>query len=131
MCGWAAVIAKSGKLDGAAAILDRLEGRLVHRGPDEAGRLVGRGFAVVHRRLAIIDIADGQQPMETANGRVGLVFNGEIYNFLEIRRELEDKGYRFETRCDTEVILKGFMEFGVGVFERLDGMFTVFIWDYR
>lgn len=131
MCGWAAIIAKSSRVYNAPWLLDHLENRLVHRGPDEHGRFVGRGFAVVQRRLAIVDVLDGQQPMETADGHVGLVFNGEIYNFLDLRRELEGKGHVFETRCDTEVVLRAFVEFGPDVFARFDGMFTVFVWDFR
>jgi asparagine synthase (glutamine-hydrolysing) len=131
MCGWAAIIAKSGKIRDATALLDNLEARLTHRGPDEHGRFVGEGFAVVHRRLAIVDIKDGQQPMKSEDGRLGLVFNGEIYNFLDLRRELEIQGHVFKTRCDTEVILKAFEELGPRAFDRLDGMFTVFVWDFR
>jgi asparagine synthase (glutamine-hydrolysing) len=131
MCGWAAVISKSGALQNATKLLDELEDRLRHRGPDEHGRFVAQGFAVVHRRLSIVDIVDGQQPMQTEDGRVGIVFNGEVYNFKELRRELEAKGHGFKTRCDTEVILRAFVEFGPEAFERLDGMFTVFVWDFR
>lgn len=131
MCGWAAIIAKSGKWRNGTALLDDLEDQLTHRGPDEGGRFVGRGFVVVHRRLAIVDIKYGQQPMESDDGQLGLVFNGEIYNFLELRRQLETKGHVFKTRCDTEVILKAFVEFGPQAFDRLDGMFTVFVWDFR
>jgi asparagine synthase (glutamine-hydrolysing) len=131
MCGWAAIIAKSGELSNATALLDEFDKRLRHRGPDEAGRRVEPGFAVVHRRLSIVDTMHGQQPMETEDGRVGLVFNGEIYNFGELRLELERNGRRLQTCCDTEVLLEMFVEYGTGAFERLDGMFTVFAWDFR
>jgi len=131
MCGWAAIIAKFGELSNAAVLLDEFDKRLKHRGPDGTGRRVGPGFAVVHRRLAIVDIKHGQQPMENEDGQVGLVFNGEIYNFAELRRELERNGRRLQTRCDTEVLLAMFVEYGARAFERLDGMFTVFAWDFR
>jgi asparagine synthase (glutamine-hydrolysing) len=132
MCGFAGIIWKSGQTpDNAGALLDRLETCLVHRGPDEAGRRTGEGFAVVHRRLAIVDISNGHQPMETDDGQVGLAYNGEVYNFQDIRRELEAKGVTFRTNCDTEVVLKGYAEYGPVLFERLNGMFSVFLWDFR
>jgi len=132
MCGFAAIIWKAGRIPcDVDALLDRLEANLIHRGPDEGSRHTGRGFAVVHRRLSIVDIAGGHQPMETADERVGLVYNGEVYNHLEIRRELEAKGYVFKTNCDTEVVLNAFVEYGPAAFERLNGMFAVFLWDFR
>ncbi len=132
MCGLAALIWKSGYTpENVGSLLGQLERGLVHRGPDEAGSVVGKGFAVVHRRLAIVDIADGQQPMLASDGRVGLVYNGEIYNYLKIRAELEARGHTFKTRCDTEVVLKAYLEYGSASFSRFDGMFAIFLWDLR
>ncbi len=132
MCGLAALIWKSGHTpENIGSLLQRLERGLVHRGPDETGSLVGEGFGVVHRRLAIVDIADGQQPMLASDGKVGIVYNGEVYNYLAIRAELEARGHAFKTRCDTEVVLKAYLEYGSAAFRRFDGMFAIFIWDLR
>ena len=132
MCGLAALIWKNGRTpDHVGGLLAQLEHGLVHRGPDEHIIFVGDGFAVVHRRLAIVDIADGQQPMFACDDQVGIVYNGEVYNYLELRSELEARGYSFRTRSDTEVVLKAFVEFGPAAFERLDGMFAIFLWDLR
>lgn len=91
----------------------------------------GDGFAVAHRRLSIIDVGHGQQPMLSADGRVGIAYNGEIYNYRTLRVELEAKGCRFHTDCDTEVFLALYEMAGTDAFARLDGMFTAFIWDFR
>lgn len=107
------------------------EPRLLHRGPDERGVYIGEDFAVVHRRLSIIDITSGQQPMLSADGRVGIAYNGEVYNHVALRRELEAAGHTFATHCDTEVVLRLFLEQGAAAFDRLDGMFAIFIWDLR
>lgn len=132
MCGFAGLIWKNGETPTLALnILERIGPMLRHRGPDDGGTHVGKGFAVVHRRLSIIDVAHGHQPMLADNGRVGLAYNGEIYNFRELRRGLEQQGYRFKTDCDTEVFLALFLKEGSSCFDRLDGMFTAFIWDYR
>src|SRR5699024_5164091 len=85
---------------------------------------------LAHRRLAIIDLSPaGHQPMMTGDGRYLITYNGEIYNFQELRVELEAKGYSFRSRTDTEVLLNGFAEWGEGVLERLNGMFAFAIWD--
>lgn len=132
MCGYAGTIWKSGATPpDAESMLTRIGTALLHRGPDESGTKVGTGFAVIHRRLAIIDIAEGHQPMLSADGRVGIAYNGEIYNYKELRRDLESRGYRFHTNSDTEVFLSLYEAEGVGAFDRLDGMFTAFIWDFR
>jgi asparagine synthase (glutamine-hydrolysing) len=104
---------------------------LAHRGPNEEGSFEGKGFAVVHRRLSIIDIAQGHQPMVTAGGRVGIAYNGEVYNYKRLRQDLEKRGHTFATNCDTEVVLKVFIEHGPEGFDLLDGMFAAFIWDTR
>jgi asparagine synthase (glutamine-hydrolysing) len=115
----------------AQALVRRMADTLVHRGPDEEGFYVDDFVALGHRRLSIIDLSSGQQPMGALEGQVQIVFNGEIYNFIEIRAELEARGHRFKTRCDTEVILIGYLEWGERCVERLNGMFAFAIWDAR
>ncbi len=132
MCGFAGYVYKRGPV--AARAVESLAGLgnlILHRGPDDGGVHVGGEFAVVHRRLSIIDVIHGQQPMATAKGKLGVAYNGEIYNFKSLRSGLEKNGYEFRTDCDTEVLLAMFQRDGVECFNRLDGMFTAFIWDCR
>ena len=103
--------------------------RIAHRGPDAAGEWRERNVLLLHRRLSIIDLNTGQQPMQSSDGRYVIVFNGEIYNFPELRNQLEEEGCRFRTRSDTEVILEGYRCWGQRVVERLNGMFAFVIWD--
>jgi asparagine synthase (glutamine-hydrolysing) len=128
IAGWVGALERHG--GGAPeAILDRMTDALAHRGPDDRGVWLGDGVALGHRRLSVIDIAGGHQPMWSADGRLGIVYNGEIYNFLELREELERKGRRFTTRSDTEVLLAAYEEWGEAVVTRLNGMFAFAIWD--
>jgi asparagine synthase (glutamine-hydrolysing) len=103
--------------------------RMAHRGPDGEGFYFGQGVALGHRRLSIIDLETGQQPIANETGQVWVVFNGEIYNFLELRADLEAKGHRFSTRTDTEVIVHLYEEEGEAFVRRLRGMFAIAIWD--
>ena len=115
-------------------VLERMAAALAHRGPDGEGYFHAPGPAgasLGHRRLAVIDLAGGRQPMTSADGRWTLVFNGEIYNFRELRRVLEDCGTAFRTNSDTEVLLEAWARWGVDVLERLRGMFAFAIWDGR
>src|SRR5229473_1554800 len=89
-----------------------------HRGPDDSGIFIERGVAIGHRRLSIIDLGGGHQPMWDREKRIGIVFNGEIYNYKELMKELEGKGHRFETASDTEVIIHGYREWGERCVER-------------
>ncbi|MGE3403281.1 MAG: asparagine synthase (glutamine-hydrolyzing) [Vicinamibacterales bacterium] len=100
-----------------------------HRGPDDDGYYVAPGVALGMRRLSIIDLATGRQPIHNEDATVWVVFNGEIYNYRELRRELERAGHRFSTSSDTETIVHGYEEWGSQVFSRLRGMFGVAIWD--
>lgn len=113
------------------ANVSRMTRSIAHRGPDDEGYFgtsrVGLGF----RRLSIIDIAGGHQPMSDTEEHVWAVFNGEIYNFIELKAELEGFGHRFRTRSDTEVIVHGYKQWGDGVLNRLNGMFGLAIWDAR
>ncbi len=113
-------------------LLERMLRSIVHRGPDGQGTDIGRHFSIGMRRLAIIDVATGDQPLYSDDRNLALVFNGEIYNHAELRRELEQKGRRFVTdHSDTEVILRGFEEWGRNVVDHLTGMFTFAISDHE
>ena len=102
---------------------------IAHRGPDDEGYFFGNGVGLGFRRLSIIDLAGGHQPMSDADEMVWVTLNGEIYNFKELRAELESRGYLFRTRSDTEVIIHGYKEWGIDVLNRLNGMFGLAIWD--
>jgi asparagine synthase (glutamine-hydrolysing) len=130
MCGIAGILRGDG--GGAdAALLRRMTDILAHRGPDGDGFHVDGPVGLGHRRLAIIDLVTGEQPMATADGSTWITFNGEIYNFRELRGELERAGHRFRTHSDTEVILAAYEEWGVECTRRLRGMFAFAIWDAR
>jgi asparagine synthase (glutamine-hydrolysing) len=104
--------------------------RIAHRGPDDHGVAVIGPCGLGHRRLSIIDLSPlGHQPMQTEDGRVTIAFNGEIYNFPELRAELEQAGIRFKSRSDTEVLLRGYVHWGREMFVRLNGMFAFALWD--
>ncbi|MCC7416178.1 MAG: asparagine synthase (glutamine-hydrolyzing) [Acidobacteria bacterium] len=135
MCGFAGIwhTRLSGRELTACAA--RMIAPIVHRGPDDSGTWTdaGAGVAIGFRRLAILDLSPaGRQPMASASGRYVVAFNGEVYNFMSLRRDLEARGYRFRSRSDTEVILAAFEEWGVheGV-SRLIGMFAMAVWDIR
>jgi asparagine synthase (glutamine-hydrolysing) len=112
-------------------VIRRMADSIAHRGPDDDGYLISGALGLGFRRLSIIDLAGGHQPMSDAEKSVWVVFNGEIYNFKELRAELEQRGHRFQTRSDTEVIIHGYKEWGTGVFGRLNGMFGLAIWDVQ
>ena len=112
-------------------VIRRMADSIAHRGPDDDGYFISGSLGLGFRRLSIIDLAGGHQPMSDAEKSVWVVFNGEIYNFKELRAELELRGHRFETRSDTEVIVHGYKEWGTGVFGRLNGMFGLAIWDVK
>ena len=104
---------------------------IVHRGPDDEGYLVSGPLGLGFRRLSIIDLAGGHQPMSDAEETVWVIFNGEIYNFRELRQQLESRGHCFRTSSDTEAIVHGYKEWGTSIFDRLNGMFGVAIWDVK
>ena len=118
-------------------LLRKMRETMAHRGPDDKGEYTrpmddqGPFVYFGHRRLSIIDLEGGHQPLSNEDGTVWVLLNGEIYNFQELKVELEKKGHRFQTRSDTEVIAHGYEEFGKGCFERLHGMFAIAIWDER
>ena len=131
MCGIAGVIMSDRQGRHSAAGLRRMGQVLHHRGPDAYGFWEEAGVGLAHRRLSIIDVASGQQPMSSRDGRVHLTFNGEIYNYPDLRLELEQLGYTFRTQSDTEVLLALYLQYGVEAFPKLNGMFACAFWDAR
>ena len=111
--------------------IQKMARSIVHRGPDDEGYFVSGPLGLGFRRLSIIDIEGGHQPMSDAEESVRVVFNGEIYNFPELRCELESFGHVFRTRCDTEVIVLGYKQWGDEILSRMNGMFGLAIWDER
>src|SRR5438067_10606747 len=107
----------------------RMTQTMVHRGPDDEGYFISGAVGLGFRRLSIIDLAGGHQPMSDAEETIWVILNGEIYNFKELRVQLEKRGHRFRTNSDTEVIIHGYKEWGTQVFDRLNGMFGLAIWD--
>ena len=109
--------------------LSRMSASLSHRGPDDHGQWRAEGVSLVHRRLSILDVEGGHQPMLSEDGRLVVVFNGEIYNYPTLREELERKGRRFRTHCDTEILLHLYEEHGADFVDELRGMFAFALWD--
>ncbi|MDZ8050451.1 MAG: asparagine synthase (glutamine-hydrolyzing) [Aulosira sp. ZfuVER01] len=128
-------ISQQFSLEELQSIAKRMSNTLVHRGPDDGGIWVDAeaGIAFGHRRLAIVDLSpEGHQPMVSTDGRYVIVFNGEIYNFLELRYQLKDVGYHFRGHSDTEVMLASFSQWGLdGAVERFNGMFAFALWDRK
>ena len=131
MCGIYGILALDGTRRHDAAVLGRMGDAIVHRGPDDAGALADGELLLGMRRLSIIDVAGGHQPIASEDGQVVVVCNGEIYNFRELRRELEAAGHRFATHSDSEVAVHAYEEWGDAFLGRLDGMFGLALWDRR
>lgn len=130
MCGIAGILDPTERRGADAGVLDRMTDSLAHRGPDDRGTWVDGAVGLGHRRLSIIDLsAAGHQPLFDEAGRVGIVFNGEIYNFRELMADLRERGYTFRSRSDTEVIVHAWREWGEGCVEHLRGMFAFALWD--
>jgi asparagine synthase (glutamine-hydrolysing) len=130
MCGLAG-IARREPRGVAVETLDRMAGALRHRGPDGWGHYAGARVGLAHVRLSIIDLPGGAQPLGNEDGRVLVVFNGEIYNYVELRSDLKRRGHRFHTQSDTEVLVHAFEEWGTSMLERLNGQFAFVIYDRR
>jgi asparagine synthase (glutamine-hydrolysing) len=129
MCGIAGIVA-AGQLRGDEAVrVQSMRDVLVHRGPDDAGLYVDDAAALGHRRLSIVDLAAGHQPLANEDETVWIVFNGEIYNHAALRTRLEPSGHRYRTRCDTETIVHAYEEWGDACVEHLRGMFAFAVWD--
>jgi asparagine synthase (glutamine-hydrolysing) len=133
MCGIAGFVTQDNHLaeHERSLVLDRMCRRIAHRGPDDQGTLVQGVAALGMRRLSIIDLAGGHQPMSGCRGAVTIVFNGEVYNYRELQRELEERGHEFKTNSDTETILHAYEEYGADCVSRLRGMFAFALWDAR
>jgi asparagine synthase (glutamine-hydrolysing) len=131
MCGIVGQVGGIASTDETAAVIERQLALLHHRGPDDAGTLVEAAFAFGHARLAIIDPEHGHQPFVSDDGALVITFNGEIYNYVELREELLAHGHAFRTTSDTEVLLTGYRHWGRHVVGRLDGMFAFAIYDRR
>ena len=127
MCGIVGLYHRSATCDPER--LASMRDTLVHRGPDEAGNYVDGSLGLGHRRLSIIDLGGGHQPMQTEDGRFVLCYNGEIYNYQELRAGLEQRGVRFKTHSDTEVILRLHAAEGDAAVARLNGIFAYALWD--
>jgi asparagine synthase (glutamine-hydrolysing) len=128
MCGIAGIVNADGRPVDKCYLEDMLD-VLVHRGPDDAGTFVDGSVALGHTRLSIIDLGGGQQPMANADRSVLITFNGEIFNYLELRKELQQKGWHFATNSDTEVLLHLYEQDGLDCVERLNGQWAFAIWD--
>ncbi len=126
MCGFTGFVSRSVP---DKSVLQAMGDTIRHRGPDEEGYYTDERCGIAHRRLSIIDLSNGHQPMLSPDGRYVIAYNGETYNFLELRQELIAAGHAFQTTCDTEVVLHGYMEWGPEMVKRLRGMFAFVIWD--
>jgi asparagine synthase (glutamine-hydrolysing) len=131
MCGIVGIFDTTGNGPVDTAALSRMNQSQFHRGPVEGGLHLEPGLGLGHRRLSVIDLANGQQPLFNEDGSVGIVFNGEIYNFRALRRELTALGHVFSTRCDTEVIVHAWEQWGEACVGRLRGMFSFALWDRK
>jgi len=132
MCGIAGFVTPSAAVvapDDARRLVQRMCDAIRHRGPDDEGTFVSEGVAMGMRRLSIIDLATGHQPIPSEDRRVWVVFNGELYNFRELRKTLEAEGHRFATSTDTEVIVHAYEQWGTSAIGQLRGMFAIAIWD--
>lgn len=131
MCGITGYINFNGE-PASASVIRQMSDQIAHRGPDDEGSFVDHTLALGHRRLSIVDLSShGHQPMHDQSGRYVIVFNGEIYNFQELRGELQSKGAQFFSSSDTEVLLNGFLYWGKKVVQKLNGMFAFAIWDRK
>lgn len=130
MCGICGIF----NLDGSpvnASVIRKMNDTMIHRGPDGDGVFVSNNIGFGHRRLSIIDLSTGDQPMSSSDGQVTIAFNGEIYNFKDLKSRLESKGHSFKTQSDTEVIIYAYMEWGASFVKKLRGMFAIALWDNR
>ena len=131
MCGICGLTDSDARSGPDPAVLERMRDTLTHRGPDSAGAAVVGPVGLAARRLSIIDLEGGDQPIASEDGEVTVVQNGEIYNYRELMDELEAKGHRFRTRSDTEVLVHLYEEHGIEFLQRLRGMFAIALWDNR
>ncbi|HSW50109.1 MAG TPA: hypothetical protein VLH09_08040, partial [Bryobacteraceae bacterium] len=128
MCGIAGFVTQQAA-PGDGATLRRMTAAIRHRGPDDEGFYEDGHAFLGHRRLSIIDLATGQQPMTSESGKLWIIYNGEVFNHADLRPELERAGHRYHSRSDTETILHAFEEYGEGFVQRLRGMFAFALWN--
>src|SRR5262250_2186319 len=131
MCGITGIVDLRGERPVDAALLRAMNAVIAHRGPDGDGFHFEPGVGLGHRRLSIIDLEGGKQPLYNEDNTVVVTFNGEIFNFQEVEKDLLAKGHRFRTRCDTEVIVHAWEEWGERAVTRFRGMFVFAVWDER
>lgn len=133
MCGIAGIVYASADLSSPISelILKSMADKIKHRGPDESGFYCSKQVGLAHRRLSIIDISNGQQPMHSVSGDISVVFNGEIFNYIEQRNFLIKKGHQFITQSDTEVIIHLYQEYGIDFVQHLNGQFAIGLWDNK
>ena len=129
MCGIAGIIYADRHRPVDPGMLKAMGDSIAHRGPDAEGFWIEPGVGLAHRRLSIIDLEGGKQPLGNEDGSIQVVFNGEIYNFQSLRRELELRGHRFQTHSDTEILVHLYEEMGDRLVDRLRGMFAFALWD--
>ena len=129
MCGICGIFNSDGAQQVNRATLEAMNRQIVHRGPDDDGFFVEENVGLAMRRLSIIDIQTGHQPLSNEDGSVWIVFNGEIYNHQDLRKDLEAKGHRYRSRSDTETIVHLYEEYGRDCVDHLRGMFAFAIWD--
>src|SRR5262245_61574035 len=130
MCGIAGFVSYTPPSD-ADSVIVRMTDSLRHRGPDDSAVYSDALAYLGHRRLSIIDLAAGRQPMANEQGHIWVTYNGEVFNHLDLRRELERAGHTYKSHCDTETILHAYEEFGPDCALRLRGMFAFALWDQR
>ncbi len=131
MCGICGIFEYDRRTDIPGDIVHRMNQTMIHRGPDDGGVFVGPGIGLGHRRLSIIDLAGGHQPMSNEDGTIWVLLNGEIYNYPELRAELLQRGHKFTTKSDTEAIVHLYEDYGENCFAKLRGMFSIAIWDSK
>ena len=129
MCGIAGLFTHDAGATIDHSVLTRMRDAMRHRGPDGAGIWNDDGVGLAHRRLSVIDVEGSPQPMHSGDGRAVITFNGEIYNYRELRSELAALGHRFRTQGDTEVILAAWRQWGTDCLQRFNGMFAFALWD--
>ena len=131
MCGICGIAYKDSERVVNSNTLIRIRDTMIHRGPDDCGLFIDHNIGLGHRRLSIIDISGGHQPMTNEDGSIWIVYNGEIYNFKEIRKNLEAKGHIFKTKTDTEVIIHAYEQYGIDCVHHFNGMFAFALWDSK
>src|SRR4051812_23472434 len=133
MCGITGFITgdRNSPIEPRQILLNKMCEVITHRGPDEQGQVVRDRAALGMRRLSIIDLKSGQQPIYTDDRNLAIVFNGEIYNYRELKAELEKLGHKFASQSDTEVVIRAYEEFGPACLQKFRGMFAFAIWDFR